>query len=169
MSYLSIITLVHTAISLIAIVTGIAAIIGLFRRGDFASWTKAFLIAAVATSVTGFFFPLNGLTPAAITGIVALFILAIVLVAFYRFNLSGAWRWIYAAGMVASLYLLVFVGVVQAFQKVAVLKALAPTQSETPFLIAQLVTLVVFVGLGVFAARGYRPDELRNAVSAQRR
>jgi uncharacterized membrane protein SirB2 len=52
---------------------------------------------------------------------------------------------------VASLYLNCFVGVVQAFQKISALHALAPTQSEPPFLIAQVAVLVVFVVLGVIA------------------
>ena len=158
MSYLAALTIVHTVISLIAIGTGAVAIVGLFRGGAFRFWTNVFLWTAVLTSVTGFFFPLNGLTPAQVTGVVALVILAIVLVASYRLHAAPTWRWIYAAGMVASLYLLVFVGVVQAFQKIAFLNGLAPTQSEQPFVIAQVTTLVFFVLLGIMAARRYRPQ-----------
>ena len=46
-----------------------------------------------------------------------------------------------------ALYLNVFVLIVQAFMKVPTLKTLAPTQSEPPFLVAQLVVLAIFVGL----------------------
>lgn len=158
MSYLTALTIFHTIISLIAVAAGAVAVVGLFRGGAFRSWTNVFLVTAVLTSVTGFAFPLNGVTPAQITGVVALAILAVVLVAYYRFHLAQAWRWIYAAGMVASLYLLVFVGVVQAFQKIAVLNGLAPTQSEQPFVIAQILALAFFVVLGVLAAIRYRPD-----------
>jgi hypothetical protein len=160
MSYLSALTLIHTAISLVAIGAGAVAAVGLFRGGAFRSWTNLFLVTAALTSITGFAFPPlgGGATPAQVTGAVALAILVVVLVAFYRFRLARAWRWIYAAGMVASLYLLVFVGVVQAFQKIAFLGDLAPTQSELPFVIAQLVTLAFFVGLGLMAARRFRPE-----------
>jgi hypothetical protein len=108
MSYLTAITLVHTAISFIAIGAGAVAIVGLFRGGAFRDWTNVFLVTAV--------------------------------------------------GMVASLYLLVFVGVVQAFQKIGFLNGLAPTQSELPFLIAQGTTLALFVVIGIVAARSYRPE-----------
>jgi hypothetical protein len=93
-----------------------------------------------------------------ITGVIALVILAVVLIAFYRFHAAQSWRWVYAAGMVASVYLLVFVGVVQAFQKIAFLNGLAPTQSELPFVIAQGTTLAFFVILGILTARRYQPE-----------
>jgi len=155
MTYLGALTTFHTTVSVIAILTGAAAMTGLLRGGHSGSWTRWFLLTAVVTSVTGFFFPYVGLTPALIVGVVALAILAVVLFAFYQFKLARAWRWIYAIGMVASLYLLVFVGVVQAFQKIAFLTALAPTQSETPFVIAQAVTLAFFLVIGIIAVRGH--------------
>ena len=158
MSYLTAITAIHTAISIVAIVAGAVAILEMLRNGAFRFWTKLFLVNAVATSITGFIFPLKGITPAQIVGVLALIILTIVLVAFYRFHVAKAWRWIYAAGMVASLYLLVFVGVVQAFQKIALLNGLAPTGSELPFVIVQGATLVLFIGFGITAAMRYRPQ-----------
>jgi cell division protein FtsW (lipid II flippase) len=158
MSYLTAITLFHTGISLVAIGAGAVAIAGLFHGGAFRHWTNLFLITAVVTSVTGFFFPFNGVTPAQIVGVLALLILAVVLLAFYRFHVVRAWRWIYALGMVASLYLLVFVGVVQAFQKIGFIHGLAPTQSEPPFLIAQGATLLFFIVLGIVTAIRYRPE-----------
>ena len=107
-------------------------------------------------------------TPAMITGAIALVILAVVLVAFYRFRVAQAWRWIYATGMVASLFLLVFVGVVQAFQKINFLNGLAPTQSELPFAIAQGATLAFFVDLGIVAAKRYRPEVMATRFQAIR-
>ncbi len=73
------------------------------------------------------------------------------------FRLSGPWRWIYVVTAVFSLYLNVFVGVVQAFQKLAFLQPLAPTQSEPPFLIAQIAVLVIFIVLGFVAVRRFHP------------
>ena len=157
MSYLTAITAIHTAITVVAIVAGAVSMMGMLRNGAFRFWTKLFLITAVVTSVTGFFFPLKGITSAQFVGVLALIILAVGLVAFYRFQVAKAWRWSDAAGMGASLYLLVFVGVVQAFAKIAFLNALAPTGSELPFLIAQGATLVLFIGFGIGAALRYHP------------
>lgn len=47
----------------------------------------------------------------------------------------------------------VFVLIVQSFGKIEALKALAPTQSEPPFLIVQLVGLALSVVLAVLALR----------------
>ena len=78
-------------------------------------------------------------------------ILAVTIPARYVFHLVGAWRWIYVVGAVAALYLNVFVLIVQAFLKVPLLNALAPTQTEPPFLIMQVVILALFVVLTVVA------------------
>jgi hypothetical protein len=71
-------------------------------------------------------------------------------------HLAGSWRWIYVASAVLALYLNIFVGVVQAFLKVPFLKAFAPTQTEPPFLITQVVVLALFVVLTVIAAIRFR-------------
>ncbi|GGE41941.1 hypothetical protein GCM10007276_19080 [Agaricicola taiwanensis] len=154
MSYVLALVYIHTAISLVALVLGFPAIARLFRRTVSPTWTQWFLITAVATSVTGFMFPFVALTPAFVTGIIALTILGAVLIARYVFHCAGAWRPIYAVGVVLSVYLLAFVTVVQAFQKLPVLNALAPTQTEPPFVIAQLATFLVFLVLSVLA--GFR-------------
>jgi hypothetical protein len=49
------------------------------------------------------------------------------------------------------------VGVVQAFQKIPPLTALAPTQSEGPFIVAQSLVFIAFVVLGIVAAKRFRP------------
>jgi hypothetical protein len=110
------------------------------------------------TSVTGFLFPSAGFTPAQGVGMVSLLVLAIAILALYVFRLAGAWRWIYVAGAVAALYFNVFVAVVQAFEKLPVLKTLAPTQSAPPFLVTQLVVMAVFIVLGIVAARSFHPE-----------
>jgi hypothetical protein len=46
--------------------------------------------------------------------------------------------------------------VVQAFLKVPALKALAQTQKEPPFLVAQVIVLAIFVVLMVLATRRFR-------------
>jgi MFS family permease len=151
MSYVTALTYIHTLISLIALGLGIPVVASLFGGRYPGRWTTWFLVTAIATSVTGFFFPFGVVTPAMIVGVIALIILAAVLVARYVFHLRGHWRWIYASGMVISVYLLAFVGVVQAFQKVPLIHDLAPTQTELPFLIAQVATLAAFLLLCVLA------------------
>jgi hypothetical protein len=156
MSYVTAMIYIHTAISLAALALGVPAVAQLFGGRYASRWTTGFLIAAIATSVTGFLFPFIGVTPAFAVGVVALAVLGIAVVARYTFHFAGRWRWIYASGIVTSVYLLAFVGVVQAFQKVPVLSAAAPTQTELPFVIAQIGTLTAFVVLGVLAAFKFR-------------
>src|SRR5262249_60001790 len=81
--------------------------------------TALFLYTTALTSATGFLFPIHGFTPALGVGILACVILAVALFALYKEHLAGAWRWIYVIGTVASLYLNVFVLVVQSFVKVS--------------------------------------------------
>ncbi|MCS0496418.1 hypothetical protein NVS89_15035 [Ancylobacter sp. MQZ15Z-1] len=146
----------HTWLSLIAIVTGFVLLSDLIGGRDRPGWTAVFLATAVGTSATGFGFPFTGVLPSHIVGIVALLVLAVTLPARYHFHRAGFWNAIYAVGVVISLYLLVFVGVAQAFGKVPALHALAPTQSEPPFAIAELVVLVLFAFAGFVAVRGSR-------------
>jgi hypothetical protein len=75
-------------------------------------------------------------------------------------------RWVYVVGAVIALYLNGFVGIVQSFQKVPALKALAPTQSETPFLLTQLFVLALFVALAIIAAIRFRLAPVRTLASA---
>jgi hypothetical protein len=145
-------TQIHVVISLIAIASGLVVMFGLLTRKRLDRWTALFLLMTLATSVTGFFFPFHGFTPALVVGVISMFLLAIALIARYLRHLENAWRWIYVITALAALYLNVFVLIVQSFQKIPSLKALAPTQSEAPFLIAQLLTLLLFVVLSIVAA-----------------
>jgi len=123
---LQIYTIIHTLISLVAIFTGFVVLFGLLSGKRLDGWTKWFLITAVATTVTGFFFPFHGFTPAIGLGLISLPILALTLYARYPKSLAGAWRLIYVLGAVISLYFNVFVGVVQSFEKIPALDAMAP-------------------------------------------
>jgi hypothetical protein len=144
---------VHSLLSVVALLAGSFVVIGLLMARDRPPWTALFLATAVATSVTGFGFPFHGVLPSHLVATVALLVLAAVIAARYAFHRAGAWRRIDAAGIVASLYFLVFVAIAQAFLKVPALKILAPTQSEPPFAVAQLAALVLFVGIGWAASR----------------
>src|SRR5712691_603672 len=136
---LHIYTIIHVIISLVGIFTGIVVLFGLLAGKRLDGWTKWFLITTVATSVTGFFFPFHGFKPAIALGIMSLFVLAVAIYARYPKRLAGAWRWIYIVSALVALYFNGFVGIVQSFQKIPALKALAPTQSETPFKSTQFV------------------------------
>lgn len=132
----------------------------MLSKQEWACWTKLFLATTVLTSLTGFFFPFHGFTPAIGTGIISIVVLAAAIYARYARKLAGAWRKVYVIGAVFALYLNVFVLVVQSFLKIPWLKSLAPTQHEPPFMIAQLTVLVAFIVLGILAVARYRnaPD-----------
>jgi len=121
------------------------------------------LASTVATSATGFFFPFRGVTPGIIVGIISLLLLAVAIFAQYFRRFVGAWRWIYVVTAMIALYLNVFVLIAQLFQKVPSLKALAPTQTDPPFVVAQLSTLLIFVLLTTAAAIRFRRENLRSA------
>lgn len=154
---LHIYTIIHVIISLVGIFTGLVVLFGLLAGKRLDGWTKWFLITTVLTSVTGFFFPFHGFTPAHGVGIISLIVLALAIYARYSRHLAGHWRWIYVVTAVIALYFNVFVGVVQAFLKVPALHAMAPTQTEQPFKLTQLVVLAIFVLLGIVAAIRFRP------------
>src|SRR5438552_974795 len=154
-------TIIHTLISLIAIVTGLVVLFGMIADKRLDSWTKWFLTTAVLTTVTGFFFPFHGFTPAIGLGIISLPFLALTIFARYSKHLAGAWRWIYAIGAVICLYFNLFVLVVQLFEKVPALHAMAPTQTESPFKLAQLVVLLVSILLAIVAAIRFRTEPIR--------
>ena len=158
---LHIYTIVHTLISLAGIFSGLVVMFGMLAGKRLDGWTEWFLITTVLTSVTGFFFPFHGFTPAYAVGGISLVVLAIAIFARYRRQLAGPWRWLYVIGAMIALYLNVFVGVVQAFLKIPALHAIAPTQTEPPFQITQLVTLALFVLLTIIAAIRFRPEPVR--------
>jgi hypothetical protein len=151
-------TLVHTVISLVGIGSGLVVLFGMIAGKRLGGWTGLFLASTVLTSVTGFGFPFSfdHLLPSHKVGFLSLVLLAIAILALYMFHLAGAWRRTYVITAVASLYLNVFVLVVQAFLKTPALHAMAPNGNEPPFVIAQVVVLVIFVVLGVKAVKVFR-------------
>jgi hypothetical protein len=149
--------LFHTALSLIAIATGLVVVRGLIRNDPMNGWTLWFWIMTVATTLTGFLFPFKEFTPAIGTGIVATVVLVATIPARYAFHYAGPWRRVYVIGTVISLYLNCFVLVVQAFLKVPALHALAPQGNEPPFAIAQAIVLLLAVVSGYLAVRRFRP------------
>jgi hypothetical protein len=150
-------TIVHVIISLIAIVSGLAVFAALFKSEVRPGWTVIFLITTVLTTATGFLFPFGGVTPAFVTGLISTVVLLVTLLALYGFRLAHGWRWIYVVVALFALYLNCFVLVVQSFQKIALLNALAPTQAELPFVLTQGLLLLLFVVFGGLAVRRFHP------------
>lgn len=147
----------HTDLSVIAIITGIIVLIGMLRAQLLGLWTALFLLTAVLTSVTGFGFASPKLLPSHYVGMISLVVLLFAILGRYVFHLGGAWRSVYTVTALIALYFLVFVAIAQSFAKIPSLHPLAPTQSEPPFAIAQLVNLVIFLVLGFFAVRRFHP------------
>ena len=158
-------TLVHVVLSLAGIGSGFIVVFGLIAAKRLDGLTALFLASTVATSLTGFLFPFHKLLPSHVVGLVSLVVLGVAILARYVRHLSGAWRWIYAVNVVVGLYLNFFVFVAQAFQKVPVLKAMAPTQSEAPFVVAQVVVMALFVVLGILAVKRFHDRTGRGAVA----
>jgi hypothetical protein len=146
----------HVALSLIGIATGVIVLFGLIAGRLYSLLTGVFLFTTVATSVTGFFFPFHVITPGIKLGILSLVALAVALAALYAFHLAGPWRGVFVITSCIALYFNVFVLIVQLFEKVPAIHALAPTQTEPAFKIAQMLTLLVFLVLTVLAFRNFR-------------
>ncbi len=149
-------TFLHVLISLVGIASGLAVMYGFINGRRLDRLTAIFLVFTVLTSVTGFGFPFTQLLPSHKVGIISLVLLALAIPARYVFHLAGAWRFTYVVTAAMALYLNCFVLVVQLFMKAPALKALAPTQKEPPFLVAQLIVLALFIGLTILAAKRFR-------------
>lgn len=158
-------TLFHVALSLIGIVSGLAVVVGMWGAKRLDGMTALFLATTVATSVTGFLFHSAHFGPPHVIGLISLVLLVLAILARYSYHLVGSWRWIYIVSAVLALYFNVFVGVVQAFQKLPLLQPLAPTGSEPPFVIAQVLVLAAFAVLAWLALKRFYPVRDPGAVS----
>jgi hypothetical protein len=151
--YVKILTRVHVVISLIAIVAGFVSVIRQIKGRPFDRWTRWFLLNTFLTSVTGFFFPFKGVTPAFIFGVISLLVLSVTFYALHAGKLARPWNWIFSLTAIFAFYLNFFVLIVQAFLKIPFLHDLAPQQNEPPFAIAQLLALIGFGRMGFLAVR----------------
>jgi hypothetical protein len=155
---LQILTAAHVLISLAGIASGFVVIYGFLTGRRLDRWTAIFLATTVLTSLTGFLFPIQRLTPGIVIGIVSLLVLAVAIFARYRAHLAGRSRAAYVVSAVIALYLNVVVLIVQSFQKVPTLKALAPTQSEPPFMVTQVIVLGIFILIAVLGLKRFRAE-----------
>ena len=160
--------LIHVVISLVGIGSGFVVLFGLLAGKRLERWTSLFLITTVLTSVTGFFLPAHKILPSHIIGAISLVVLAFAIYARYSRQLVGGWRTTYVVTSTLALYFNVFVLVVQSFMKIPALKALAPTQSEPPFAIAQGFVLLLFIVLGTLAVKNFRIPPVHIAAAMSR-
>jgi hypothetical protein len=154
-------TVIHVVISLVGIGSGVVVLFGLLTGQRLDRWTALFLASTVATSATGFGFPVDRVLPSHIVGGISLVVLAIAIYARYGRQLAGRWRTVYVVLAVVSLYLNLFVGVVQAFLRIPALRTMAPTQSEPPFVLTQLAVLALFIALSIAAVLRFRIEQVR--------
>jgi hypothetical protein len=150
-------TYLHVYISLIAIGAGFIVVYGMIAARRVPLLTAVFLFMTALTSLTGFLFPFKGVTPAIVLGLLSLIVLVIAIIARRRSQTSGIWRGTYVISSILALYFNFFVLIVQSFQKIPSVHALAPTQTELPFKLAQLATLIVVVVVTIVAFKKYRP------------
>lgn len=154
---LSAFTQLHVAISLIGIVAGFIVIGGMLAARPLPRTTAIFLLTTALTSLTGFLFPFHGVTPGIVIGGLSCVILLCAVLARYSGHMAGGWRSTWIVTAILAQYFNFFVLIVQSFEKVPALHALAPTQKEAPFKVVQLLTLLVFIVLTVLALMRFRP------------
>jgi hypothetical protein len=170
-------TTLHVLISLIGILGGVGVFVSILQNRWIAFLNQLFIVATIATSVTGFLFPSTTFGPPHVIGVVSLIVLVFATFALAVKHLLGGWLRVYIISALLALYLNAFVGVVQAFQKIPALRLLAPTQQEAPFVMTQLGLLILFVIVGVRAVKCFRLQSLnigrsgphRNAAAIEQR
>ena len=159
---LSTFVLVHTVISIVAIVAGFIVMFGMLKSTRPGGLTALFLLLTILTSGTGFLIPpllTDKLLPSHIIGLLSEVLLLFACIALYAMKLSGSWRWIYAVTALLALYFNTFVLVIQSFLKIPALTAVAPGNppSGPVFAVVQGVVLVFFVLMIIGAVRRFRP------------
>jgi hypothetical protein len=153
--------LIHIALSLLALVSGLIVVTGMLAARRLDRWTALYLASAVSAAVTGLGFPGFGIPQ--YIGIAALVVLLVAILARYAFRLVGPWRSTYAVAAVLGVYSLVFFTIGEAFFRIPALKPMAPTLTELPFWLAQLAALALFVALAVAAPMTFRHEAATEA------
>jgi hypothetical protein len=147
----------HLVVCFIGLLAGAIVLLALCNGSRRSAWDAVLLVTTALICVTGFFLPSPPGTPspdpARIVGVIELVVVVLAALAIYVNHLAGIWRGVYIVTIVLAVYFNTFVAVTQAFLKIGFLHALAPTGKEAPFVIAQLLTLALFVAIGVTAFR----------------
>lgn len=154
---MSILTMVHVALSLIGIAAGFLVIFQMIGGKTLGGLNSLFLATTILTSVTGFFFPITKVTPGLVIGAISLVVLSLALFALHSKKLAGGWRTVYVVTAVMAQFFNVLVLIVQSFQKIPALHAHAPTDDAPLVKIVQVCALVLCILLGVVAGKKFRP------------
>lgn len=149
---------IHVILSLVALLSGIAVVRNLLASRTPAGITALFLATTLATSAGGFLFPSARVGLGHVVGAVSLAVLLPTVLALYGGRLAGPWRWIYAAGAIAALWLNAVIALAQTFMKVPLLRPLAYSLTAPTFLLAQAALAALFIGFGVAALRRFHPE-----------
>jgi hypothetical protein len=150
-------TYLHVFLSLVGIGAGVFIVYGLLTSKRLNILTTLFLLSTVFTSITGFLFPFQGITPGIILGVLSLIALTVAIVALYVKKLDGPWRGIYAVATCIAFYFNFFVLIAQSFAKVPALHSFAPTQASPGFAVTEGVVLLLFILLTVRAYKKFHP------------
>jgi len=150
---LSSFAIIHVIISLVAIASGLVVMFGLLGSRRMPASTTIFLVFSILTSATGFMFPATRLLTSHIIGMVSLVLLAAACIALYAMRLRGPWRAVYVLTALISLYLNVFVLLVQGFLKIPLLHdlVLGNPPNGPAFAIIQGLVLMFF-GVAIVCA-----------------
>jgi hypothetical protein len=148
-------TQLHVACAVVGIGAGAIVLLCMIRQRSIEIWNEIFLVATLLATISGFFFPTTSFGASRTVGVVTTIVLALGFYALYGKQLAGWWRRLYADCAVAVLYLNCLVGVIQAFDKLPALKAIAPTRSSPAVLVTQAAVLVVFFIGGFMAQRRF--------------
>ena len=149
-------TVMHVIISLVELFVGAVVVLKMIG-GSRSRLSGLFLITGALTTLTGFLFPYNGITPGIILGFSSLPFLLLAAISWYSGRVRRGWRVAYITCVLIVLYFDAFVAVAQAFAKIPALHALAPTAKEAPFTAAQLLLLALFIVIGLAAEKRFRP------------
>lgn len=159
-------TRLHVMVSLIGIGTGLFMGFGMIRGRRWPVMTGTFVATTALTTLSGFLFPFQGVTPAIVIGVFSLIALGIAIVARYGKHMAGRWRKVWVLSAMAALYLNFFIFIVQLFDKTPALQAMGEVQKETVFAGAQLAALVGFLLWTVKAVRQFKAEEPAAAKTA---
>ena len=148
--------LIYVIVGLFAMFSGIMVVRDMRKMRPLGIWNPLFLASTILTCAAGYLFPPGTFGPPQKVCTLALAVLALALFALYVTRMNGLWRWIYGICVLSALYLNVFMGITQAFERIPVLHRYAPTDSEPPYIAAQFLVFVVFLIVGFIAVRRYR-------------
>ncbi|WP_215396387.1 hypothetical protein [Rheinheimera oceanensis] len=138
----------HVTLSLVGIFAGFFMVLTMLSAKQAKHLTVIFLFSTLASALTGFILPADRVLPSHIIGGITTISLLISIFSWYVKGRYGVWRIVYAVTALSGFYFNAFVGVVQAFLKVPVLHAVAPTQSAPVLIITQSALLVMFIIVG---------------------